>query len=68
MKVARAGRAGGAVVDGLAFHLGQHDHEQERDDDRPGVDDDVPAARNWAPASRNSPAVESTTEANQRAL
>ena len=28
----------------------------------------VPAARNGASASRNSPAVESTTEANHRAL
>ena len=28
----------------------------------------VPAARNWALASRNRPDVESTTDANQRAL
>ena len=40
MNVAGPGAAGSPVVKRLSFHLGQHDHEQERDDDRAGVDDD----------------------------
>ncbi len=62
------GCPGRAVVNRLALHLGQHDHEQERHDDGTGIDNDRAAARNGAPARRKSPDVESTTEANQRAL
>jgi hypothetical protein len=34
-----------AIVVGPAFHLRQHDHEEECDDDRAGVDDDRPGGQ-----------------------
>ena len=54
-----------AVVGGMPLGLRQHEHEQERHQDRAGIDHDRGHAQELRPLNRNSPAVPSSDSANQ---
>ena len=67
MNVASPGRAGDGRK-GLAFHLGEHDHEQERDDDRPRIDDHGSRGEELGPGEQEEARGRQHHDANQRAL